>query len=43
MSLYLTNFIFTGVGLDTVFVTEDDFLARVINSCRVSSDASELS
>lgn len=36
-------FIFTGVGLDTVFATEGDFLARAINFCRVSSDASELS
>ena len=40
-SSYLTNFIFTGVGLDTVLTTGDAFFASSINSCRVSSDASD--
>ena len=30
-----------GVGLDIVFATGDAFFARLINSCKVSSDASD--
>jgi hypothetical protein len=38
---YFTNFTCTGVGLDTVFATGDAFFASSINSCKVSSEASD--